>query len=211
MALTYSELTQHVQDTIEDVFTATQLKIWTQQVEQKIYSTVQFPDMRKENTGNLTTDDPEFTLPDDYVYTHSFAVVDGDSRYHYLLNKDVNFLREAYPTTAATGLPKHYANSAAYQFVLGPTPDADYDTVLIYGYYPESIVTAGTTWLGDVFDTALFNGVMIEAARFIKAEQDMVDMYNRMYMESIAQLKMLADGKLRQDSYRSGQPRVPVS
>lgn len=211
MALTYAELTAHVQDTVEDVFTTEQLRIWTQQTEQKIYNTVQFPDMRKTFSGPLTINDREFTLPDDYVYTHSFAVIDGDSKFHFLINKDVNFIREAYPVETAYGLPKHYANLAAYTFLLGPSPDAAYDVQLNYGYYPESIVTAGTTWLGDVFDTALLNGVLVEAARFIKAEQDMVDLYRSMYMESIAQLKMLAEGKLRQDSYRSGQHRVPVS
>ena len=144
---------------------------------------------------------------------YSLAVIDTDGEYHYLLNKDVNFIREAYPknNVASRGRPKHYANFDDSAFILGPTPDLSYSTELHYGYYPESIVTAGTTWLGNEFDSALLNGALVEAIRFMKGEQDMVALYERLYVQAIGLLKNLGDGKLRQDAYRSGQVRIPVS
>jgi hypothetical protein len=128
-----------------------------------------------------------------------------------LLNKDVNFIREAYPVQTTTGLPKHYANFDDDSFIVGPTPDSGYTMELHYGYYPESIVTAGTTWLGDEFDSALLNGALVEALRFMKGEPDLVQMYERMYVQSLKLLKNLGDGKLRGDTYRSGQPQIPVT
>ena len=94
---------------------------------------------------------------------------------------------------------------------MGPTPDISYSVRITYGHYPESIVTAGTTWLGTNYDAALLNGSLVEALRFMKGEADLVQMYDKMYLESIALLKMLGDGKLRQDTYRSGQIRTSVS
>ena len=129
----------------------------------------------------------------------------------FLLNKDVNFMREAYPNPTATGLPKHYAYFDDNTFIVGPTPDTGYTSELHYGYYPQSIVTAGTTWLGEEFDSALLNGALIEAIRFMKGEPDIVATYEKMYLQSITLLKALGDGKLREDAYRSGQFRVPVS
>ena len=120
-------------------------------------------------------------------------------------------MREAYPTPASTGLPKHYAYFDVDSFLVGPTPDAAYAVELHYGYYPESIVTAGTTWLGEEFDSALLNGALIEAIRFMKGEQDVVAMYDKLYLQAIALLKNLGDGKLREDTYRSGQTRTVVS
>jgi hypothetical protein len=211
--MNYSELTTNIQDICENTFTADQLALFTQQAEQRIYNTVEFPALRKNATGSMTTGSQYLQVPLDFLYVHSMAVVDADGSYVYLLNKDVNFIREAYPSNsvAARGLPKHYSNFSKTAFLLGPTPDADYLTELHYGYYPESIVTAGETWLGDNFDSALLNGALVEAIRFIKGEQDMVDMYNKMYLQSIALLKNLGDGKLRQDNYRSGQVRVQVN
>lgn len=145
------------------------------------------------------------------MYSYSLAVVDGSGLYHFLINKDVNFIREAYPSPTSTGLPKHYAYFDEDTFIVGPTPDSGYTVELHYGYYPESIVTAGTTWLGDEFDSALLNGSLLEAARFMKAEQDTIANYEKMYLQSITLLKALGDGKLRADAYRSGQPRFPVS
>jgi hypothetical protein len=123
----------------------------------------------------------------------------------------VNFIREAYPSSSGTGLPKHYANFDDDFFIVGPTPDSTYTVELHYGYYPESIVTAGTTWLGDEFDSALLNGALVEAARFMKAEPDIIQNYEKLYVQAIGLLKMLGDGKLREDTYRSGQYRMPVS
>lgn len=207
----YAELKTNIQDICENSFTDEQLAMFTQQAEQKIYNSVQIPALRKNVTANLTAGNKYLALPSDYLYTYSLAVQDADGDYVFLLDKDVNFIREAYPSASATGFPAHYANFDDTAFILGPTPDTAYFTELHYGYYPESIVTAGTTWLGDEFDSALLNGALVEAIRFMKGEQDMVNMYNQMYVLSVGLLKNLGDGKLRGDTYRSGQPKNPVS
>lgn len=209
--MNYADLCTNIQDICENTFTSPQLAMFTQQAEQKIYNTVQIPALRKTSTLTLTLNNPLVTIPTDYLYTFSFAVIDASNQYQYLLNKDVDFMREAYPTVAATGVPKHYGNYSDTQFILGPTPSAAFSAVLNYGYYPESIVTASTTWLGDEFDSALLNGALVEALRFMKGEPDMVAQYDKLYAQAIGLLKVLGDGKLRQDTYRSGQVRVPPS
>lgn len=209
--MNYVELKVNVQDICEMTFTEEQLAMFTQQAEQKIYNTVQVPALRRNVTGTLTSGNKYLQTPEDFLYVYSIAVVDSNGAYHYLLNKDVNFLREAYPNPTDTGLPKHYAYFDDDTFIVGPTPDDGYTSELHYGYYPESIVTAGTTWLGDEFDSALLNGALLEAIRFMKGEPDMVAVYDKMYLQAITLLKSLGDGKLREDTYRSGQFRVPVS
>jgi hypothetical protein len=208
--MNYSELTTNVQDICENTFTAAQLAMFTEQAEQKIYNSVQIPALRKNITSAFTPSTQYVTAPADFLYAYSLAVVDGAGKYNYLLNKDVNFIRESFPTPTATGLPKYYAYFNDTSFIVGPTPDAAYVTELNYGYYPESIVTAGTTWLGNEFDSALLNGALIEAIRFMKGEQDMVQLYQTLYVQAIGLLKNLGDGKLRQDAYRSGQFREKV-
>lgn len=208
--MNYSTLTATIQDICENTFTADLLATFVQQAEQKIYNAVEFPALRKNQVGSTSADIQYLTVPDDYLYPHSLAVIDGNGVYHYLLQKDVNFIRDAYPNPSSTGLPKHYGLFDKDSFILGPTPDAVYSMELHYGYYPESIVTAGTTWLGTNFDSALLNGSLVEALRFMKGEQDLVQMYDKMYMESLTLLKNLADGKLEQDSYRAGQYRQKV-
>ena len=211
MAMTYTELKTNIADICENSFTDAQLALFTEQAEQKIYSAVQIPALRKNVTGRTQADNQYLTVPlSDFLYTYSLAVIDSTGAFTYLLNKDVNFMREAYPIPATSGLPKHYAYFSQTSFLLGPTPDVIYDMELHYGYYPESIVTAGTTWLGNEFDTALLNGALVEAIRFLKGEQDMVAMYNDLYMQSLILLKNLGDGKLREDTYRSGQYRTTV-
>ena len=209
--MNYTELTTNIEDITENSFTADQLAMFTQQAEQKIYNTVQIPALRKNFSGAFTTSSQYLSLPSDFLYTYSIAVVDGSSTYHFLLNKDVNFIREAYPVVASTGLPKHYAYYDDDQLIVGPTPDSTYTVEMNYGYYPASIVTAGTTWLGDNFDSALLNGALIEAARFMKAESDIIQNYEKLYVQSIGLLKVLGDGKLREDAYRSGQFRMDVT
>lgn len=209
--MNYVELKVNVQDICEMTFTDAQLAMFTQQAEQKIYNTVQVPALRRNVTGTLTSGNKYLQTPEDFLYVYSIAVVDSNGAYHYLLNKDVNFLREAYPNPTDTGLPKHYAYFDDDTFIVGPTPNQGYTSELHYGYYPESIVTAGTTWLGDEFDSALLNGALLEAIRFMKGEPDMVATYEKMYLQAITLLKSLGDGKLREDAYRSGQFRVPVS
>lgn len=209
--MNYVELTTNIEDVCENTFTADQLAMFTQQAEQLIYNAVQIPALRKNSTGSLTTSNQYLAIPSDFLYPYSLAVVDDNGDYHYLINKDTNFIREAYPSASSTGLPKHYAIFDDTAFLVGPTPDDNYTIEVHYGYYPESIVTAGTTWLGDEFDSALLNGALVEAIRFMKGEQDMVKMYEDMYARSLKLLKNLGDGKLRQDTYRSGQVKVPVN
>jgi hypothetical protein len=209
--MNYTDLKTNIEDICENSFTDDQLAMFTQQAEQKIYNTVQIPALRKNVTGTLTNGNKYLTSPSDFLYSYSIAVIDGDGAYHFLINKDVNFIREAYPTPSSSGLPKHYAYFDDNTFILGPTPDNTYGVELHYGYYPESIVTTGTTWLGDEFDTALLNGALMEAIRFMKGEPDIISNYEKMYLQSITLLKNLGDGKLREDTYRSGQFRSPVS
>jgi len=203
--MNYSELTTTIEETTENSYEASQLATFVQQAEQFIFNTVQIPDLRKNQTGNVTSSNPYLTVPADYLYTYSLAVLDGSGSYTLLLNKDVNFIREAYPLPSSTGLPKHYAQFDKDSFILGPTPDSNYTVELHYGYYPESIVTAGNSWLGDNFEIALLNASLYEAARFMKADPDIMQTYKNMRDEAILLLKGLGDGKLRQDTYRSGQ------
>jgi hypothetical protein len=209
--MNYTELKANIQDICENTFTNDELAMFTEQAEQKIYNTVQIPALRKNVTGTLTSGNKYLGAPSDFLYAFSLAVVDGSGDYRYLLNKDVNFIREAYPDPTSTGLPAHYAFFTDTSLILGPTPDAAYTVELHYGYYPESIVTAGTTWLGDEFDSALLNGALVEAIRFMKGEADLVDIYSKLYLQAIGLLKNLGDGKLREDAYRSGQYRQSVS
>jgi len=206
----YTELTTNIEDICENTFTAAQLAMFAQQAEQKIYNFVQFPALRKNCVGSTTNGNKYLSTPADYLYTHSLAVVLDDD-YIYLLPKDSNFIREAYPNPATSGTPTCYAMFDDDSYILGPTPDAQYVVEIHYGYYPESIVTATNTWLGDNFDSALLNGALVEAIRFMKGEADLVAMYDKFYLQAVTLLKQLADGKLRQDSYRSGQVQVQVS
>jgi hypothetical protein len=209
--MNYTDLKTNIQDICETTFTDAQLNLFTDQAEQKIYNTVQIPALRKNVTGSLTSGNKYLALPTDFLYPYSLAVLDGDGVFTYLLNKDVNFIREAYPNPATTGVPASYALFSDTAIILGPTPNSGYTVELHYGYYPESIVTAATTWLGNEFDSALLNGALIEAIRFMKGEPDIIANYEKLYLQSIGLLKNLGDGKLREDTYRSGQFKQAVS
>ena len=201
-----------------------EIPTFVRQAEQRIYNSIQFPSLRKNMTGVMVSGNKYLSAPDDYLATYSLAVITGygttDETYEYLLNKDVNFIRQAYPTPTDAGLPRYYAlfgpkvNGGTITneltFILGPTPDDNYHVELHYYYYPESIVTANTTWLGDNFDTVLLYGSLVEAYTYMKGEQDMMQLYNQKYMEALALAKRLGDGMERQDAYRSGQYRQPV-
>jgi hypothetical protein len=198
---------------------------FVQQAEERIYNTVQLPSLRANRTGVLTTGNKYLPCPLDFLSVYSMAVIENygtaNEVFHYLLNKDVNYIREAYPTPADTGLPSYYAifgpavssNTVSNEltFILGPTPNASYTAELHYYYYPESIVTAGTTWLGDNYDPALLYGSLREAYLYMKGEQDLIANVEAKYNEALGQLKRLGDGMERQDSYRSGQTRVRVT
>ena len=217
--MNYTELKSAVEDFVEAPFGADDFATMTRLAEQKIYNSVQLANLRKNVTGNITAGNKYLQCPADFMSVYSLAVIKATGEYVYLLNKDVNFLREAYPNPATQGTPKYYAlfgprsdNEDELTFILGPTPDAALQAELHYFYYPESITVAadGRTWLGDNFESVLFNAVMVEAIRFIKGEQDLVNLYTDQYKQSLVLLKNLGDGKQRQDAYRSGQIRTQV-
>jgi hypothetical protein len=195
-----------------------EIPTFVKQAEQRIYNSVQFPSLRKNVTGSTTGSNKYLACPSDFLAVYSMAVVDGTGAYEYLLNKDVNFIRQAYPTPTSTGLPRYYAlfgpqsnDPNELTFILGPTPDATYVVELHYFFYPPSIVTASTSWLGDNFDSVLLYGSLVEAYTYMKGEKDMMELYNQKYIEALALAKRLGDGMERQDAYRSGQVRAQVS
>jgi hypothetical protein len=215
--MNYAELQTAVENYTENTFSSTVFAELTKLAEQRIYNSVQLPALRKNVTGTLTSGNKYLSAPTDFLSVFSLAVIDALGNYSYLLNKDVNFIREAYPSPSSTGTPKYYAifgptstDPNELSLILGPTPNAALTAELHYFYYPTSIVDAGTSWLGDNFDSALFNAVMVEAGRYMKQEQDIVAMYDKEYQQSLVLLKNLGDGKNRQDAYRSGQLRSKV-
>jgi len=194
------------------------IPVFVKQAEQRIYNTVQFPSLRKNVTGVTTANNKYLSAPNDFLAVYSLAIIDGTGAYEYLLNKDVNFIRQAYPTPTSTGFPKYYAlfgpsysNATELSFILGPTPNAAYTVEMHYFFYPESISVAvsGQTWLGDNFDSVLLYGSLVEAITFMKGEADMVQLYNTKYTEALALAKRLGDGMERSDAYRNGQYRMP--
>jgi hypothetical protein len=202
----------------QDTSFETEIPVFVKQAEQRIFNSVQFPSLRKNVTGTTTASNKYLQCPTDFLASYSLAVIDATGAYEYLLNKDVNFIRQAYPTPTSTGLPKYYAlfgprsdNENELTFILGPTPAASYGVELHYFYYPTSIVDAGTSWLGDNFDSVLLYGSLIEAYTYMKGEQDMLTLYNQKFMEALALAKRLGDGMERQDAYRSGQFRQNVT
>ena len=218
--MNYTELVTAVSDYTENTFPTADMNTFIKQAEQRIYNSVQFPSIRKNVTGVTATNNKYLSCPSDFLAVYSMAVetVDGQE---FLLNKDVNFIRQAYPKATDTATPKYYALfgptvvssiiTNELSFILGPTPDAVYNVELHYYYYPESIVTAATTWLGDNFDSVLLYGTLVEAITYMKGEADMVTLYNGKYTEALALAKRLGDGMERQDAYRSGQFRQAVT
>lgn len=224
--MNYSTLFQTIQayaennfpDTVVATTTATttsfltkdQVDTFIRQAEQRIYNSVNLPVMRENVTGNCTSGNRFLATPTDWLSTFSLARINADGSYDYLLNKDVEFIRESFPIPATTGAPTHYAIFDENTFILGPTPDADYTMELLYYAYPASIVTSSTTWLGTNFDSVLLYGSLLEAYAFMKGEKDVNDNYVARYNEALAMLKQLGEGKDRQDTYRTTQARVQV-
>jgi hypothetical protein len=222
--MNYTALSDAIQAYTENTSSTfvAQIPVFVTQAEQRIYNSVQFPSIRKNMTGVTQANNKYLSAPDDFLAVYSLAVIDGTGAYEYLLNKDVNFIRQAYPQPTDTGIPRYYALfgpkvvsstiSDELTFILGPTPDAIYNVELHYYYYPESITVAadGRTWLGDNFDTVLLYGSLMEAYTYMKGEADMLSLYNQKYMEALSLAKRLGDGMERQDAYRSGQYRQPV-
>jgi hypothetical protein len=225
--MNYAELVTAICDYTENTFdyatTPSILNTFIKQAEQRIYNSVQFPSLRKNVTGTTTASNKYLSAPTDFLSVYSMAVIDGDGNYEYLLNKDVNFIRQAYPSPASTGIPKYYALfgptttgganpvlTDELSFILGPTPDTQYSVELHYFFYPESITVAadGQTWLGDNFDSVLLYGSLVEAYTYMKGETDMMALYAQRYAEALNMAKRLGDGLERSDAYRSGQFRV---
>jgi hypothetical protein len=220
--MNYAALSAAIQDYTQNYETefVANIPVFVKQAEQRIYNTVQFPSLRKNVTGSTSTNNKYLSCPGDFLAVYSMAVIDGTGAYEYLLNKDVNFIRQAYPQPTDTAIPKYYALfgptvsgvtiSDELSFILGPTPDAVYSVELHYYYYPESITVAadGQTWLGDNFDTVLLYGSLVEAYTFMKGEADMMALYDGKYKEALMLAKRLGDGLERSDAYRSGQARL---
>jgi hypothetical protein len=212
--MNYSQLSTLIQDYCESTETSfvANIPTFVQLAEERIYNTVQLPAIRKNVTGTMTINFQYFSLPSDWLSTFSLAVIDPTTgEYEYLLNKDVNFIRASYPPPNTYGKPKYYAIFDDNTMLLGPTPDLAYTAELHYFYYPPSIVTNSTSWLGDNFETVLLYGALREAYTYLKGEQDMMNYYEQKYQESLGLLKRLGDGLDRQDAYRSGQARVQVT
>ena len=212
--MTYTQLVTEIQDYTENTFQTADINTFITQAEQRIYNSVQLPALRKNVTGTTTTGNKYLAMPSDWLATFSLAVINANNEYLYLLNKDVNFIRQSFPDTDAAfyGEPEYYAVFDQNTFILGPTPDASYSMELHYFYYPESITTVsgGTTWLGNNFSSALLYGSLLEAYTYMKGEADVLANYKARYDEAMMLLKQLSDGKDRQDAYRSGQVRYPV-
>jgi len=218
--MNYTQLTASIKAYAENDFpqavgaggltSAEQVARFVQQAEQRIYNSIQFPALRKNVTGSSTVNNKYLATPVDWLATFSLARINADGSYEYLLNKDVNYIREAFPFPATSGAPTHYAIFDENTFILGPTPDASYSMELHYFYYPTSITTAGTSWLGDNLDSLLLYGSLLEAASFMKSDPDTVKNYMERYNEAFVMAKQLGDGKDRQDMYRTLQVRYPV-
>jgi hypothetical protein len=218
--MTYDELVIAVSDYCENVFSTVDMDTFIRQAEQRIYNVAQPANQRKNVTGTLTAGNKYLGCPADFLSVFSLAIYPAaGGAYEYLLDKDVNFIRQAYPNPATTGKPKHYAifgpqtnDADELSFMVGPTPDVAYNAELHYYAYPESIVDAadGRTWLGDNFDSVLLYGTMNEALTYMKGEPDMIKLYQERYVQAIALYKNLADGKQRTDAYRTGQTRTQV-
>jgi len=224
--MNYSELVAAITSYTENQFATVDMNTFISQAEQRIYNTIQFPSLRRNVTGTLTANQKYLACPDDFLSVYSMAIFPAaGGAYTYLLDKDVNFIREAYPNPTSTGQPKYYAlfgpstNSSPIvilnelTFILGPTPNTTYNVELHYFFYPESITTvaSGQTWLGDNFDTVLLYGSLVEAYTYMKGETDMMQLYEGKYKEALTLAKRLGDGLERQDAYRSGQYRQPVT
>ena len=218
--MNYAALKQAIEDYTENYETSfiANIPVFVAQAEQRIYNMVQFPSLRKNVLGSTTGSNKYLACPSDFLAPYSLAIVHTNGDQEFLLNKDVNFIRQAYPNPTDTSFPKYYAlfgpqsnDVNELTFILGPTPDATYVAELHYYYYPPSIVTAGTSWLGDNFDTVLLYGSLVEAYTYMKGETDMMQLYDGKYKEAVALAKRLGDGLERQDAYRSGQYRQKVT
>ena len=208
--MNYTEITNAIKEYADNTETTfvNNIPNFVRQTEERIYRSILIPELRKNVTTSLTTSNRFLAKPTDFLAVFSIAVVDGSSNYSFLLPKDVNFIREAYPATATSGLPVYYSLFDGDNFLIAPTPDSTYTVQLHYYYDPPSIVTSSTSWLGDNAESTLLYGSLVEAATFMKGEADIVGFYKARYDEALDGLKKLADGRNKRDSYRNGEPRI---
>lgn len=212
--MNYSQLVTLVQQYTQNEETSfvANIPTFVQLAEERIYNAVFIPAIRRNQIGTLTPNNKYLTLPGDWLATFSLSVITPVTNVQtFLIDKDVNFIRECYPDPDDIGAPKYYAIFDKNTLILGPTPDSNYQVELHYYYYPESIVTASTSWLGDNFETVLLYGTLREAYLYMKGEQDIVAYYEQKYQESLGLLKLLGEGKDRRDAFRSGLNRIPVT
>jgi hypothetical protein len=210
--MNYATLSAKIQEYVQSTETSfvANIPTFVQLAEERIYNTVQIPAIRRNQTATLTSGNKYLTLPGDWLATFSLAVIASDGSQEFLLDKDVNFIRQSYPSPTDTGVPQYYAIFDQNTLILGPTPASNYQVEMHYYYQPESIVTAGTSWLGDNFETVLLYGSLREAYTYLKGEADLIQNYEQKYQEAMQMLIRLGDGLNRRDAYRSGQVRVPV-
>jgi hypothetical protein len=211
--MNYATLSSKIQEYVQSTETSfvANIPTFVQLAEERIYNSVQIPAIRRNQTATLTLGNKYLTLPGDWLATFSLAVIAGDGSQEFLIDKDVNFIRQSYPSPTDTGVPAYYAIFDQDTLILGPTPDSNYQVEMHYYYYPESIVTAGTSWIGDNFETVLLYGSLREAYTYLKGEADLIANYEQKYQEAMQMLYRMGDGLNRRDAYRSGQVRVPVA
>jgi hypothetical protein len=226
--MTYDELTtaiqqylmvEYVGDGAEPTFVAN-IDNFIRNTEVIINNSVQLPAFRVNVTGSLTTGNPYLTIPSDFLSIFSLAVIPTVTEdntpipmYQYLLNKDVNYIREAFPYPSAQGTPQYYSLFDANTFLVGPTPSANYTVEMHYYAYPQSIVDSpsGTTWISTEFPNALLWGALVEGYIFLKGEQELIQTYQTKFDQVMTEVKQVGDGKNRQDSYRVVQVRDKVN
>lgn len=213
--MTYAELVAQIESYTENSYSTVDVNTFITQAENRIFNSANLPDLRKSDTGTISATNKYLNVPDDWLATYSLAVIDNTTNeYTYLLNKDVNFIRQSFPDTDAPfyGKPQYYAVFNDTTFILGPTPDTGYGTELHYFYYPTSITTAvsGQSWLGDNYPTALLYGSLLEANVYLMADAEKISIIDKRYQEAMAELMGLGEGKNTRDAYRSGQARIPV-
>ena len=213
--MTYAELVAQIESYTENSYPTVDVNTFITQAENRIFNSVNLPDLRANDTGTITGGNKYLNVPEDWLATYSLAVINTTTNeYTFLLNKDVNFIRESFPDTDTTfyGKPQYYAVFNDESFILGPTPDINYGAELHYFYYPESITTAasGQSWLGDNFPTALLYGSLLEANTYLMSDAEKMAMLDKRYNDAMVELLGLGEGKNTRDSYRSGQSRIPV-
>ncbi len=211
--MNYTELSTAIQNYTEYAETTfvSQIPTFIRQAEERIFRTILIPELRKNATSTLAAGSKYLARPSDFLVAFSLATIDASSEHTYLIDKDTNFIREAYPAAATTGVPKYYAQfdgddaSSSGHFLIGPTPTLSYTMELHYYFDPPSIVDSATSWLGDNAESALLYGSLVEAYTFMKGEAELLAQYTARYNEALGQVNGIARRSMT-DTYRTGEP-----